>query len=300
MIRKSLTTIIICIACLPGRLNAMENVYFIRLNIDDERIELGSFSPVLSKDVETWVDINATIQEALPIFETFFKSHVPASEQSSILFFIHAMWGSNNMFVRSQVLDFHASYIQSEDSPVESVFYILWDTRPPTYGGNKRNALSSAELLNKLFSLIGEVNNQNQYRYNLMCHSMGNKVFFELMENIKVEEKLFHKVLFAAADVDENLLKNEFVMNNLREIADTCYVLFNYYDGLLFLSKVRNFYSPLGFRPDQSSTNSYPNIQFIDCSFLTDNNKFPSSVTGHLYYSTSIATKRKIKEVLGS
>ena len=286
--------------CFSLNLKAAEHVYFIRLNIDNERIELGEFSKTINKKVTTGFKLDDSFDTSLNILQTFFQSNTPASESPDILFFLHAMWGSNNQFVRSQVLDFKGSYIDAADSPIQTVFYVLWDTRPPTYYGNKKNAQASSALLNRLIELLDTMNTAHQYHYNMMCHSMGNKVFFEMLENTAIDHEIFDHIVFAAADVSDDELYNVHVVQNLENIAGNSFVLYNKYDNILILSKVRNGYTPLGLWPDQSISADHPEIQFIDCSFLTDNNKFPSNITGHLYYSTSITTKRKIKELLNS
>ncbi len=277
---------------------ASDHVYFIRLNIDNERIELGEFSKTVRKHVTSSFKLSDSFEKSSEILQSFFQAHAPASESPDILFFIHAMWGSNNQFVRSQVLDFKASYIEAADSPVQTVFYVLWDTRPATYYGNQKNAEASSALLHKLVELLTAMNTEQEYHFNMMCHSMGNKVFFEMLDNSVFDKQVFDHIFFAAPDVDEEVLYKPDVLQNLEIISGNTFILYNKHDNLLLLSEVRNGYKPLGLQPDLNFSNEHPEIQFVNCSFLTDNNKFPSNMTGHLYYSTSIATKRKIKELL--
>lgn len=288
------------VVLISNHLRAAEHVFFIRLNIDKEKIEFGEFSKTERKNVTAGFKLNDSFEKSLEVMQDFFNVNAPAAQSPEILFFIHAMWGSNNQFVRAQVLDFKGSYIDADDSPVQTVFYILWDTRPPTYYGNKKNALATSALLDKLIMLLDAMNVNDQYHYDLMCHSMGNKVIFEMLDDTKIDHEVFDHIVFAAPDVDEEILNKPAVLHNLEIIAGNSFILYNKYDNLLLLSKIRNGYDPLGLRPDQRISITHPEIQFIDCSFLTDNNKFPSNITGHLYYSTSITTKRKIKELLNS
>ncbi|MBC8046775.1 MAG: alpha/beta hydrolase [Fimbriimonadaceae bacterium] len=297
--KKSISALFFCCTFMSLVVTA-ENVFFIRLNIDENCIELGEFNNVLQKEVKEILPANEEFDLSVKRFEKYLENKISPDEPASILFFLHAMWGSNNWFVKSQVIDFSESYIHDPENPIDYVFYILWDTKAITYEANKNNSLQSSALLNRLFSILYAINPDDNYNYNLMCHCMGNKIFFDLLESEHYEKRLFDHVILAAPDINKDKLTGEQLLKNLEVISGKCHILYNKNDGLLMLSSIRNFYKPLGLHPDISIAEKHSNIEFINCSFLTDNNRFPSSVTGHLYYSTSIATKRKIKSILSS
>lgn len=199
-----------------------ENIFFIRLNIDDNTIEPGVFNILLVKEVSDIIPLTESNDVSVLKMKNYLNGKITPGSDLKGLFFLHAMWGSNNWFVRSQVLDFSLSYTERTEAGVEAVFYILWDTKAVTYSGNVENARRSSLLLQRLFELLYAVHEESNNHFDLLCHSMGNKVFFELMQNGSYKEPLFDHLLFAAADVNSDLLQDNITRANITAIASDC------------------------------------------------------------------------------
>ncbi|MEZ5014467.1 MAG: alpha/beta hydrolase [Chitinophagales bacterium] len=226
-----------------------KNVYFIRLNIDENKIELGKFETFPLKQVELSIPIGENADSAL--FISYMENARLRSPGSS-LFFLHCMWGANNGFVRYQFPLFENDFLGDSSLQIGTIFYILWDTKPVGYFDNAENAAASGILLNKVFHWMEAIPIAERERNILYCHSMGNKVFFTALHGPEVKGPVFGRMILAAADIDEQEFYSSLQDGKLFQYCSRVVLLTNTYDYALRLSRAANAYYPLGLGPQMT------------------------------------------------
>ena len=124
--------------------------------------------------------------------------------QHKALIFIHGMWGNKKRFLNDNIFDFEKDYGTANDV----IVHIIWDAKSVNVATCRRHARKSTPFVTAILRGVLQMNDVSP---TLMCHSMGNYLFFEMMDSLQQSPQPFEQILLVAADVSLPV----FVIKNL-------------------------------------------------------------------------------------
>jgi hypothetical protein len=200
-----------------------------------------------------------------------------------ILLYIHGMWGNRKMILNRDIFNLEMDYGTAN----ELVVHIIWEGQSPNVRVCQKNARDSNPYVTPI--LRGALNLEN-VSSTLMCHSMGNYLFFELMDGLQNTAQIFEKIFLMAPDVALPVFDEK--MDILEEIGKTTRVYYNKKDLILFFSQIVNRDKRLGKR---GATVNRDFIEITDCT-KEKNRGFLGRMTHHSYFRTSPVVRESLKK----
>jgi len=223
------------------------------------------------------------------------------SEKSQLLLHIHGMWGGRRMNFNRAYKLLETYFLKRPESDFYRLINVKWPGNEMEYKINRAKILEIADPLQELIvnlsrkiQLINFLNNNVSTRMDLIAHSLGNVLLEEMVQNINSSEftyPLFSEVVLAAPDLEVDAFLKEGRMADFHKLCERAHVYFSTKDLTLGVSSNLNDRSRLGLSGPVADSQIADNIFFIDCSILSDEDKFGDRMTGHSYYRASpIAT----------
>jgi esterase/lipase superfamily enzyme len=200
-----------------------------------------------------------------------------------VLVYIHGMWGSRNFILKHDISTLEEDYGTTHDV----VIHIIWESRSPNVWVCQKNARNSNPFVTPI--LRGVLNLENTTS-TLMCHSMGNYLFFELIDALQNLPQPFEKIFLMAPDVSLPVFDKK--LDVLESVGKYTKVYYNKKDLILFFSQIVNNDKRLGKKGTDVDRDF---IEITDCTH-EKNKGFLGRVTRHSYFRTSAVVREELRK----
>ena len=204
-------------------------------------------------------------------------------QNPKILVFIHGMWGNRKMVLKDNVPDFDKNYGAENDL----VIHIIWEAQAVSVAKCQRHARESTPFVTSILRGVLDIENATP---NLMCHSMGNYLLFEMMEKMQKPEHPFEQIFLMAADVAVSVFDKK--LDLLASVSKETKVYFHKKDVVLFFSGIYNGVPRLGKKGTTVQRNF---VDIVDCT-KEKNKGFKAWFSKHLYYKSSPVVRESLKK----
>ncbi len=255
---------------------------FFRVDLKQNMTHFGHFETknnkikaIESKKMGTYNE-NDVMQILKNALDSTLKNH-------RVLVFIHGMWGNRKLTLNDNVPELETNYGTANDF----IIHIIWEGQPLNERKCRKNALNSTSFVTPI--LRGVLNLENTSS-SLMCHSMGNYLFFELIDSLQDVTQPFEKIFLMAADVSLPVFNNK--LDILERVGKTTEVYYNKKDLILFLSGLVNGEKRLGKKGTKIDRDF---IEITDCT-KEKNYGFIGRLTQHSYYKRCNVIRESLKK----
>ncbi len=280
MIKNRLLIIIILIIGLNPQIFAMQYI-----DVQADKIVIGHLieeENQLRKEPIDTVNIFDEIPDLEILFE-FIDSQL-THNKLEVLFFLHGMGESKTKKFKTDYEYLKSVYLENSASNIGSVVMITWNSSPLFYTQVQKNArrvvpsfqvfLEGLTVYKKTFPLK---------KLNMLCHSLGNYIFFHALTNTNVT--LFENLIMSAPDIALPNGENKDKYQNLGIVANKVWILFNKKDRALTYSGMVNGKKRLGKKGLKSKT--FDNIKTINTTSYRDLNNTQAKWSNHIYFRSS-------------
>ncbi len=265
--------------------------FFIKISPSGERVKYGKFKIKKFSTKFDYVKKNLIIDEATTNDALLWVNNEIQNfpKEAKVLFFIHGFWGSLPYGLSMSTKKFEKYYFTSDSYNVCAIVHIIWDANSINY---RQTVKSLTNSTNTLADLLNNIPNTIDYKYSLMCHSMGNRFLFETISKYVISTR-FEELILMAPDLDyRKYEKDGSLFTNL---ASSVFVFFHTKDKTLLMSKTYNGVERLG-RMSKYKDNG--KIHFINCSDLSDIDDIIDKYNKHIYFLNSKTIRKKVEDIL--
>ena len=205
----------------------------------------------------------------------------------SVLIYMHGMWGNKPYYLNDNVQNFEADFTNNNQNDV--IIYLIWKGDAVIYRQNERQAAASAEPIAAILNGFLSV---KDVHLKLMCHSMGNFLFTKTIDKLNGDGQVFDKIILLAPDVDAAFFNTQ--LPKLKTLTTEINIFYHRKDLFLRYSAFIHKGKRLGqFVENQSLTQ----IKTFDCTAFR-NTSIAGKFSRHLYFRTSVETRRIIKSLM--
>jgi hypothetical protein len=281
-------------------------VYFIKVDLEDGIYQLN-YEIELQNDEGESIEFSTRSQDQ---FLEILLGDLYHSEplKDDLFIFIHGMWGSRKMVFRNTIDELLEAYVKPPDSPIAKVISIQWPGNEWSYWKNRTKASNTSEMLAdelvkmiRTIQIINWMNRKLESNILMMCHSMGNYLFEQMvqsMENNEFRYPLLQELILAAPDLDGAAFAEGKKLRKINMLSERVHVYFNRKDLTLKVSKDLNDIRRMGLTGPNINTRPVPGIFFVDVTDVNDDFKFSARLSKHFYYRTSPLVTKDMLEVL--
>jgi esterase/lipase superfamily enzyme len=232
-------------------------------------------------------------------FDEALHNAFKTSGKKDALIFIHGLWAYSRPMAY-HLLQFDKHIVQKTDSNIAFTLNIIWHTPMPSYFISRRQckrlALGIAPIfwnsIDNLLKIKGL-----EPRLHLLCHSMGNYFFENLLQNKPSHKaKVFEQILLVAADVDIDFFEK--YTDDMKALTKRVVLINNKNDVLLKVSRYLNRVRRLGIAPPQYFDNFQPFLKATEISQVRDVRNLIALSGQHIYYNASVKVLNYIKSLL--
>ncbi|MBC7862645.1 MAG: alpha/beta hydrolase [Bacteroidia bacterium] len=218
--------------------------------------------------------------------------NVPADSSEALIYF-HCLWGNQKHFHRETLKGLNKT---CSDTKTKTFFSIIWHAPFPGYKPNWDAADEKGKKLKKVFEWITELYPQ---KTNVLCHSMGNRVFQGVMQEMNkdsLKKKCIKEIVFAAGDVNADVFTDDY--KNLSQMAQRIHIYKHSNDRLLKFSKFRLHEKRLGLNGPENADSLlklHKNIFLIDVT-ETSSWRRPEP-SNHVYFYWNPAVRKNLNDI---
>jgi esterase/lipase superfamily enzyme len=231
-------------------------------------------------------------------FEEILLNALKESGKKDVLIFIHGVWAYGRPLAY-HLAQFDEHLIQKTDSNIAFTLNIIWQTPIPSYIRSRRLcrhlALEIAptfwQTMDNLLKIKGL-----EPKLHLLCHSMGNYFFENLLQSKPLNKKIFEQILLVAADVDIDFFEK--YTDEMKALTKRVVLINNKNDVLLKLSRYLNRVRRLGIAPPQYFEDFHPFLNTTEISQVGDVRNLVALSGQHIYYNASVKVLNYIKSLL--
>jgi esterase/lipase superfamily enzyme len=308
----------------------MDNLRFGRVRFDPAKARrLSDFDIHIERDLtETQMRDIGLLGEAVDrrkppsrlLFEELHAAGNKAKTEAHILVFVH---GFNNDLqgALTTMADLHKLYVEPKDSPVERIVMFTWPARGELqkYRDDARDAVKSGYAMARSFQLmtgffhdlIMEAYKERKdpekalcgQKIHLMCHSMGNRVFESMLDELQRKgirpHSVFGEILLMAADVDDDSMAPGKALSTAIQLGERVHVYYHNGDQALGISeRTKNAFNRLGRWGVRRTIELPDDVYQADVTYINDVKNLRERAGNHWYYLHSPSVVRDVIEVL--
>lgn len=257
-----------------------KNLYF-RIDLKKNVTHFGHFETKKHhfKAVESLVLSAYNEEDVMQIIKKTLDSTV---QNPKILVFIHGMWGNKKTVSKSNIRYFEKDYGPKNDL----VIHIIWEAQAMSVAKCQRHARQSTPFVTSILRGVLAIENASA---NLICHSMGNYLLFEMVDKMQQPKHPFEQIFLMAADVAIPVFDKR--LDLLASFGKETEVYVNKKDVVLFFSGLYNRVPRLG-KKGTSTKRDF--IEIVDCTKERDKG-FKGRLSRHLYYKSCPVVKESLK-----
>ena len=213
------------------------------------------------------------------MFEDFYTD-MSGDNGGDILFFIHGFMYNFNANLR-HIKKIHRLYVKGN---IKHLVYLSWPSRSaPLYWDDQRDARETGRILGRLGDKLSQFftqmfeHNQRQpcgHKIHLAAHSLGNQVFYYMMNEMLPEEAfpMFSEVLLLNADVRWDCFEPGKGFSRLLEYCERVHIYTHRSDDALRVSRfTKNFKRRLGFKGPKRDISLAPETFVVDTTTAASN-----------------------------
>jgi esterase/lipase superfamily enzyme len=231
-------------------------------------------------------------------FDEALQNIFNTSGKKDALVFIHGLWAYSRPMAY-HLLQFDKHVVQKTDSNIAFTLNIIWHTPMPSYFISRRQckrlALGIAPIFwNSIDNLLRI--KDLEPRLHLLCHSMGNYFFENLLQSKPLNKKVFEQILLVAADVDIDFFEK--YTDDMKALTKRVILINNKNDVLLKVSRYLNRMHRLGIAPPQYFEDFQPFLNATEISQVRDVRNLIALSGQHIYYNASVTVLNYIKSLL--
>jgi esterase/lipase superfamily enzyme len=231
-------------------------------------------------------------------FDETLRDTFKTSGKKDALIFIHGLWAYSRPMAY-HLLQFDKHVFQKTNSNIAFTLNIIWHTPMPSYFFSRRQckrlALAIAPFFwNAMHNLLKI--KDLEPRLHLLCHSMGNYFFENLLQNKSLNKKIFDQILLVAADVDIDFFEK--YTDDMKALTKRVVLINNKNDVLLKVSRYLNRVHRLGIAPPQYFEDFQPFLKTTEISQVKDVKNLIALSGQHIYYNASVKVLTYIKSLL--
>jgi esterase/lipase superfamily enzyme len=231
-------------------------------------------------------------------FEEILLNALKESGKRDVLIFIHGLWAYGRPLAY-HLTQFDEHLIQKVDSNIGFTLNIIWQTPIPSYIRSRRLCRHLAlEIAPTFWQTMDNLlkTNDLEPRLHLLCHSMGNYFFENLLQSKPVNKKVFEQILLVAADVDIDFFEK--YTDDMKALTKRVVLINNKNDVLLKVSRYLNRVHRLGIAPPQYFEDFHPFLNATEISQVGDVRNLVALSGQHIYYNASVKVLTYIKSLL--
>ncbi|GEM_PF-5521937 len=196
------------------------------------------------------------------------------------LFFIHGFMAAILPILQRTTLGFNYLFFRDPGVRTKAVIHIIWPSNRLSYRRSKRIIRTHHAKLARI--LRDFIRQQPDRQIDLLCHSMGNRLFLETIRRNPFDAHSFRKIILAAPDV--GISEFEVSIPYLQQLADSVLVLTHRKDRILLASQWRNHSPRLGRTPPPDLPSF---IQVLDCTDAPIDHTRLARLNRHTYFLAS-------------
>ena len=265
--------------------NEVKSLFF-RVDLEQNAVHFGHFETKNHeiKAIETRKMVAYTENDVEQILKNELDSTL---KNHKALIFIHGMWGNRNLTLKDNVPELASNYGASNDV----IIHIIWESQSFNERRCRKNARNSTAFVTPILRGVLDIENLSS---TLMCHSMGNYIFFELIDSLQTIAQPFEKIILLAPDVAVPVFNKK--MDILEHVGKTTQAYYNKNDLILLLSGIANGEKRLG---RKGATVDRDFIEITDCT-KEKNYGFIGRITQHSYFKRCHVIRESLKKQINS
>ena len=163
------------------------------IHIEKEEIEIGEYDPVTLKAIK----FASYPSNNLPVEDI--AGYLIGDKQQNILYYVHAWLGNLTFYNKKSIRKLRLL------EGIDKMIAIRWENEGFSYISNWFKAPTTGKKIADLFEVILSRGNSNI----LLCHSMGHSLLVGLAKKLLPGKIYFKVVLFAGADLPDDIFYNE-------------------------------------------------------------------------------------------
>jgi esterase/lipase superfamily enzyme len=231
-------------------------------------------------------------------FDEAFQDTFKTSGKKDALIFIHGLWAYGRPLAY-HLRQFDKHVVQKTDSNIAFTLTIIWHTPIPSYILSRRQckrlALAIAPQFWKTVDNLLEIKDLEP-RLHVLCHSMGNYFFENLIQTKHLTNTAFEQILLVAADVNIDFFENN--ITRIKALTKRVVLLNNKNDILLGVSRYLNRMRRLGKGAPQYFEPFEPFVKATEISRVKDVRNLIALGGQHIHYNASVKVLNYIKSLL--
>lgn len=259
---------------------------FFKVDLKHDMVHFGHFETQNHKikTIESKQMVAYNENDVMQVLKTELDSTL---KNHRVLVFIHGMWGNRKLTLNDNIPELETNYGTANDV----IVHVIWESQPINERKCRNNARLSTTLITPI--LRGVLNLENTSS-SLMCHSMGNYLFFELLDDMQNLTQPFEKIFLMAPDVSLPVFNKK--IDVLGHVGKMTQVYYNKKDLILFFSGIANGEKRLG---KKGTTVDRDFIEILDCT-KDKNYGFIGWLTQHSYFKRCHAIRESLKKQINS
>jgi esterase/lipase superfamily enzyme len=232
-------------------------------------------------------------------FDETLREALKTSGRKDALIFIHGVWAYGRPLAY-HLRQFDKHIVQKTDSNIAFTLNIIWHTPMPSYIISRRQckrlAVAMAPQFWQTMTNLLKIKDLEP-KLHLLCHSMGNYFFENLIQNKPSNKStFFEQILLVAADVDIDFFETH--INNMKALTKGVVLLNNKKDVLLGASRYLNGVRRLGKGGPQYFEPFEPFVKATEIGDVKDVRNLIALSGQHIHYNASVTVLNYIKSLL--
>lgn len=281
---------------------AQSELSHIYLKIDgkfesDFKIEFGSIDYDEDFAPKRIPDQNISSLDSLT--STLFSTLSEDGTSDILNIFIHGIWADTKYAWEQMVQNISRDTYCTKDDKKKVILSIIWDSALD-YKKGVEIARRKGDYLSPFFKNL-LLENEDRYKINFLCHSMGNRVFQHIINEsdlIDMDTILIDQFVSVAADIESNTFETGEPLNGLNKIINNITVYVHNNDRTLGMSKLLNSSERLGLNGVPDITQLSENYRTIDVSVIRDHDDITSKIGNHRYFYMSPSIRKDLQRVI--
>jgi esterase/lipase superfamily enzyme len=186
------------------------------------------------------------------------------AHDADVMLFIHGYWSKYAYFSRYHQRAFGQVFKDSSSKP--NLIELIWQSDTLWYRRSWRKAAHKGAQFGHIINWLSEI---YAHRLNLMCHSMGGKLFEGILTHFDaIHKPVFDNILLYSVDLDAHIFDTPF--RHIANIAQNVTIFYHNHDKTLGLAQVFQRKKRLGVVGDRTG-NLPDNVLSINMSAITHN-----------------------------
>jgi len=264
---------------------------------DDFKLKFGKIA--YDKDYQPKRKVDEQIENSDALIEAIFVALAQENTSHKLNILIHGIWADKKFAWEKMIQSLSKDTFDNGDKKQKVLLSIIWDSSFDYKKGVRIARLKGDYLSGFIKKLL--LKNDEKYKINFLCHSMGNRVFQHMINEsnlIEMDKKMIDQFVSVGADIESNIFEAGQPLHGLHQIINEITIYKHNNDRTLGMSQLLNSSERLGLSGVPDITQLPENIRTIDVSVITDHDDITSKIGNHRYFYTSPSVRKDLGRVL--